>query len=148
VDPVKATSGSQRTPDRALPWGRTYWSDLLAQSYAHGLSACERGVLFTLLGTQQVRGSIPADVRDLLRLVGDDVTTPQLRLVLDLFFPICGDGQRRNAQHAEAWEADRRAYEGKVRGGQRRAAQDDAQDARVRGGRARAAQVWGELSER
>ena len=68
-------------------------------------------------------GSLPADARSLRRLIGEDANPSDITAAVGLFFPLCDDGRRRNAQHAEARDAAVRAYQATVRGGQMRAAQ-------------------------
>lgn len=108
---------------KQLPYGAVYFNDLLGECIAEGLGCAERGVLFTLLWLQHMAGSIPADPRAIRRHIGADATLMQIRTVIDLFFPLTADGERRaNAKHAEAREKSRLVYEAKVSGGHKGAA--------------------------
>jgi len=101
-----------------------FFGDLLAACLAEGFGCRERGILFTLLGVQHLSGSIPADLRAVRRLAGEDASPAEVKAVVAVFFPLAEGGQRRaNPQHAQARDAARRAYDGVVRGGQIRAAQ-------------------------
>lgn len=109
---------------KALPYARVYLNDLLGECHAHGLGVRDRGILFTLLWAQHMNGgSIPADPRELRRLIGDDAQLEEIKSVVAHFFPLTEKGRRSNQQHAEAGAVAARAYEGVVLGGQIRAAQ-------------------------
>jgi uncharacterized protein YdaU (DUF1376 family) len=109
---------------QALPYARIFLNDILGECIAHGLSLRARGILLNLLWVQHMNGgSIPADLRELRRLVGDDAEPEEIEAVVAHFFPLTEKDRRSNPQHAEAQAAALRAYEATVRGGQIRAAQ-------------------------
>jgi hypothetical protein len=113
---------------KPLPYAPVYLNDLLGECLAEGLGFRERGILLSLLHVQHVSGAIPADLRAIKRRLGGDARLTEIRVVVDLFFPITDDGAPRvNREHAKARAAAESAYQARVRGGQSRAAQAAAQ---------------------
>jgi hypothetical protein len=102
---------------KALPYAPIFLNDLLGECAAAGLGFRERGIVLTLLWIQHIAGALPADPRELRRLVGGDARLNEIRRVVNIFFPVSADGRRRNAQHAKARDTAVRAYEAKVSGG-------------------------------
>jgi uncharacterized protein YdaU (DUF1376 family) len=127
---------------KALPYAPIFLNDLIGECVAEGLGFRARGILLSLLHVQHLSGAIPADLRAVRRLLGGDAEPGEIKAVVELFFPLTEDRNRRmNQQHAVAREKAVSAYAARVRGGQSRAAQPSAQQARVRGGQAHAAQI-------
>lgn len=109
---------------KALPFAPVYLNDLLGECVARGFGLRERGILFHLLWVQHLNdGTIPSDIRELKRLLGDEATADEIKAVLGAFFPLMATGRRSNPQHADAQTKARQVYDAKVRGGQIRAAQ-------------------------
>src|SRR6266508_3718426 len=79
---------------KVLPYARIYLGDLLSQCMAAGFGLRECGLLMRLLFVQHVRGSIPADPVELLRLA-DDANPDEIEAVVETFFPLTPDGRHR-----------------------------------------------------
>jgi hypothetical protein len=104
---------------KPLPHHPTFWNDLMGQARASGLTLAEMGVLFSLMWaqSQSVQGSLPANLDDIRRIVGNDATKEQIKTVVNQFFPLTAEGRRANEQHAQAWATALTNYEAKVRRG-------------------------------
>jgi hypothetical protein len=103
---------------KSLAWARVFYADLLAECTAHGLSVRQIGILFSLLMLQHIRGgSIPADPKDLRRLIGEDALVDEIKQVIHLFFPITESGNRQNPQHANAQAEAEKVYQAQVLSG-------------------------------
>lgn len=102
----------------ALPWARWYPRDLLGDVMAYGLTLEDVGLLFVLLALQDANGGLPVELPDVCAMVRPKVPSGRLQRVLDRYFPVSFEGDRRRNEKFDQERSDAAAaHAAKVRGG-------------------------------
>jgi hypothetical protein len=85
---------------------------------AYGLTLEDVGLLFVLLALQDANGGLPVELPDVCAMVRPKVPSGRLQRVLDRYFPVSFEGdRRRNEKFDQARSDAAAAHAAKVRGG-------------------------------
>jgi hypothetical protein len=85
---------------------------------AYGLTLEDVGLLFVLLALQDANDGLPVELPGISAMVRPKVASGRLERVLDLYFPISFDGERRRNEKFDQERSDAAAaHAAKVRGG-------------------------------